>query len=383
MRREDKYFFHVTCAPGLEEGLKEELKEMGIRRLRDGRGAVRFQGTMRVGLKVALWSQVASRVLVELTQVSAIDGDDLYEAILDLPWEERMNLDSTFAIDVIGTSTTLRHTHYTGQRIKDGICDRFREKWGKRPNVDPRRPHVLIVARLHRNRCTISLDLVGERLHRRGYRVEQVEAPLKENLAAGILRLAGWDGLSPLIDPMCGGGTFVIEGALRAVKVAPGETLEPACLDWPWKGAQCREIWDDLCEIAREKSLANSPALIRASDIRPDNLEAAKANALQGGVKEEIEWSIRDARELDLPQGPGWIVCNPPYGERLETIDDAEELMREFGAAWKKTKGFHLAVIAPWEELPEWIGQDAVKVVPLRNGKIEGFLTLFAPAQPV
>ena len=333
-----------------------------------------------MGPKVALWSQVASRVLVELTRVSARDGDDLYDEILHLPWEERINLDSTFAIDVIGTSRTLRHTHFTGQRIKDAICDRFREKWGKRPNVDPRRPDVLIVARLHQNRCTISLDLVGERLHRRGYRVEQVEAPLKENLAAGILRLAGWDGLSPLIDPMCGGGTFVIEGALRAVKVAPGETLEPACLDWPWKGKECRELWDDLCEIAREKALEDCPALIRASDIRFETLESAKTNARQGGVLREIEWSIRDARELELPQGPGWIVCNPPYGERLDTPDDAEELMREFGDSWKKTKDFHLAVIAPWEELPEWIGRKPRRVVPLRNGKIEAFLMVFDPA---
>ena len=380
LRKTEKYHFHVTCAPGLEDVLQEELKELGIRKLRLGRGAVRFEGTLRMALKAVMWSHIASRVLVELTRVNAQDGDELYEEVMSLPWEERFDRHSTFAIEVIGTSRSLRHTHYTSQRIKDGICDRLRKKWGMRPDVDPQRPQLLIVGKLYKNQCTLSLDLVGERLHRRGYRVDSVEAPLKENLAAGILRLSGWDGIAPLIDPMCGGGTVVIEGAMRAVRVAPGENLDPACTEWVWKGEEFESIWEELSEVAREKALENCPARIQASDINGKTLAAAQRNARKAGVFREIEWSHKDALHLKLPQGPGWIVFNPPYGERLATPESSEQLMRNFAQLWLESTDFHLAIIAPWEELPDWFERKPVKKVPLRNGKIDAFLYLFSPA---
>ena len=379
MKRERTYFFHVTCAPGLEGVLQEEIEDLGPRRIRAGRGAVRFQGSYRLGLKVALWSQVASRVLVELIRVPARDADELYESIIDLPWEEKMDEESTFAIDVIGTSDTLRHTHYTGQRIKDAICDRLRDLWGVRPDVDPHNPELLIVGRLHKNQCTLSFDLVGERLHRRGYRVVQVEAPLKENLAAAILRLAGWDGKSPLIDPMCGGGTFLIEAAMRASQMAPGENLRPACTNWLWNGKELTQTWDELVEHARDKALEDCPTLIQGRDISADAIRATQKNARKAGVLSEIDLKQGDARDLQLPQGPGWIVCNPPYGERLETPKAVKYLMDEFGKVWKDSVGFHLAIITPWEDLPDWIGVEPTQVIPMRNGKIPCFLFVFPP----
>ena len=380
MRKAEKHHFHVTCAPGLEYVLAEELKELGIRKLRSGKGAVRFEGSLRMALKVVMWSHVASRVLVELTRIPAHDGDELYEEVMYLPWEERFQRDTTFAIEVIGTSRNLRHTHYTGQRIKDGICDRLRNKWGMRPDVDTQRPQLLIVGRLYKNQCTLSLDLVGERLHRRGYRVDTVQAPLKENLAAGILGLSGWDRIAPLIDPMCGGGTIVIEGAMKAVRVAPGENLDPACTEWVWKGEECEAIWEELGEVAREKALEDCPARIQASDINGKTLAAAQRNARKAGVFREIEWKHQDALHLTLPQGPGWIVFNPPYGERLETPEDSELLLKNFAEVWLKSEGFHLAIIGPWEELPEWFQRTPVKKVPLRNGKIDAYLYVFSPA---
>ncbi len=382
MKKQEKHFFHITCAPGLESALESELKELGLRRLRVGRGAVRFQGSFRAALRVVLWSRVASRVLMELVRVGAGDGDELYDEVLHLPWEDRLSAKSTFAIDVIGTSRSLRHTHYTSQRIKDGICDRLRELWGVRPSIDPHNPTVQLVGRLYRDECTLSFDLAGERLHRRGYRAEQVEAPLKENLASGILYLAGWDGASPLLDPMCGGGTLVIEGAMRATQIAPGETLEPACTSWPWRGDEWRELWDELRSEAREGALEESPAWIQGGEIDPLTLAKAQRNAKAAGVRTEIDWVERDARNLDLPQGPGWIVCNPPYGERLEDVERAEQLMAEFCANWKETKGFTLAVIGPWESMENWTGCPASRKIPLRNGKIDAFLHVFSPAQP-
>ena len=158
MKKQEKHFFHITCAPGLESALESELKELGLRRLRAGRGAVRFQGSFRAALRVVLWSRVASRVLMELIRVGARDGDELYDEVLHLPWEDRLSAKSTFAIDVIGTSRSLRHTHYTSQRIKDGICDRLRELHLLRNRLtDAVAPALMRLRRLS------TLTLVGRR----------------------------------------------------------------------------------------------------------------------------------------------------------------------------------------------------------------------------
>ena len=169
---------------------------------------------------------------------------------------------------------------------------------------------------------------------------------------------------------------------MRATRIAPGETLEPACTSWPWRGEEWSALWEELRSEARLGALEECPAWIQGGEIDPLTLAKAQRNAKAAGVRSEINWVERDARALELPQGPGWIVFNPPYGERLADVEQAEALMKEVCAQWRETRGFTLAVIGPWESMEEWTGEPAIKKVPLRNGKIDAHLHVFQPIQP-
>jgi 23S rRNA (guanine2445-N2)-methyltransferase / 23S rRNA (guanine2069-N7)-methyltransferase len=307
----------ATTARGTEELLAEELKELGARRIRQDRGGVRFMASLDEALKVCLWSRIAMRVLYPLGEYEAHGAEGLYDAVATVPWEEHLTPETTFAVEATLKDSEHSHTGFVALKVKDAIVDRMREKLRARPDVDPKQPDVRVVAHLVRERLSLSLDLCGEPLHRRGYRVRPTPAPLKETLAAALLRAAGYTGEEALVDPMCGSGTILIEGGLIARRRAPGIARDFAVEKWPHLGARARELLADLRADARrhERKVA---VPILGFDKDPEALEAARRNVKAAKLAEEIRIEEGDAMKLPpLPVQGGLLLTNPPYGDRL------------------------------------------------------------------
>jgi putative N6-adenine-specific DNA methylase len=307
----------ATTARGTEDLLAEELKELGARRIRQDRGGVRFMASLDEALKVCLWSRIAMRVLYPLGEFEAHGAEGLYEAVASVAWEEHLTPDTTFAVEATLKDSEHSHTGFVALKVKDAVVDRMRDKLGARPDVDPRNPDVRVVAHLVRERLSLSLDLCGEPLHRRGYRVRPTPAPLKETLAAALLRAAGYTGEEALVDPMCGSGTILIEGGLIARRRAPGIARDFAVEKWPHLGARARELLEDLRADARRNERKVAVPIV-GFDKDPEALEAARRNVKAAKLAEEILLEEGDATKLPpLPASGGLLLTNPPYGDRL------------------------------------------------------------------
>jgi putative N6-adenine-specific DNA methylase len=211
----------ATAARGTEDLLAEELRELGASRVRQDRGGVRFDANLHEALRICLWTRIAMRVLYPLGEFEARGADGLYDAVRSVRWEDHLTATSTFAVDATLKDTEHTHSGFVALKVKDAIVDRLRDRLGVRPDVDPKRPDVSVVAHLAKEKLSLSLDLCGMPLHKRGYRVKQTIAPLKETLAAAILRAVGYTGDETLLDPMCGSGTFLIEAGLIAINRPP------------------------------------------------------------------------------------------------------------------------------------------------------------------
>jgi 23S rRNA (guanine2445-N2)-methyltransferase / 23S rRNA (guanine2069-N7)-methyltransferase len=307
----------ATTARGTEDLLAEELKELGARRIRQDRGGVRFHANLDEALRVCLWTRIAMRILYPLGEFEARGAEGLYAAAASVPWEEHLSPEITFAVEATLKDSEHSHTGFVALKVKDAVVDRMREKARARPDVDSRRPDVRVVAHLVRERLSLSLDLCGEPLHRRGYRVRPTPAPLKETLAAAILRAAGYTGEEALVDPMCGSGTLLIEGGLIARRRAPGLNRDFSVERWPHLGARAKEVLEDLrADARRDERKVTVPLL--GFDKDPEALEAAHRNVKAARLLEEIQLAEGDAtKPLPLPEGGGLLVTNPPYGDRL------------------------------------------------------------------
>ncbi|MBN8469374.1 RNA methyltransferase [Corallococcus exiguus] len=307
----------ATAARGTEDLLAEELKELGAKRIRQDRGGVRFMAALDEALNVCLWSRIAMRVLYPLGEFDAKGAQGLYDAVASVPWEEHLTTNVTFAVDANLKDTEHAHSGFVALKVKDAIVDRLRDKLGSRPDVDTRNPDVSVVAHLVKEKLSLSLDLCGDPLHRRGYRVRPTPAPLKENLAAALLRAAGYTGTEALVDPMCGSGTIVIEGALIARKRAPGIGRSFAVERWPHLGTRAKELLADLrADARRNERKVEVPIL--GFDKSDEALEAADRNVKAARLGEEIQLAEGDATKLPpLPESGGLILTNPPYGDRL------------------------------------------------------------------
>jgi putative N6-adenine-specific DNA methylase len=309
----------ATTARGTEDLLAEELKELGAKRIRQDRGGVRFMATLDEALRVCLWSRIAMRVLYPLGEFEAHGAEGLYEAAASVPWEEHLTPDHTFAVEATLKDSEHSHSGFVALKVKDALVDRMRGTLGARPDVNTRSPDVSVVAHLAREKLSLSLDLCGEPLHRRGYRVRPTPAPLKETLAAALLRAAGYNGEEALVDPMCGSGTLLIEGGLIARRRAPGLNRSFAVERWPHLGARAKELLEDLRADARRNERKVLVAL-RGFDKDPEALEAARRNVQAARLSEELQLAEGDAtKPLPLPEGGGLLITNPPYGERIGT----------------------------------------------------------------
>ncbi len=368
----------ATCPRGVESLLAAELGNFGVTDLQERRGGVAGTAPLEAAYRACLWSRIASRVLLPLHSFPAADPDALYEQALQVAWTDLFDARTTFAIEVAGRSIGITHTHYAGLKVKDAIADHFRAQGHERPNVDTESPGIRIHLHLDRENATLSLDLAGDSLHRRGYRRDGVEAPLKENLAAAILMLSGWPELAaqgaPLIDPMCGSGTLPIEAAWIAADIAPGILRKR----WGFEGWLDHKpvMWQRLREEAgirrRDGLLRTLPTLI-GSDLDPRAIAAARDNAMRAGLVDRIDWQQQDALSALPPPAAstGLVVCNPPYGERLGAETELVKLYSLFGVHLKQRfGGWRAAVFTSRPDLGQRLGLSADSIHNLYNGAI-------------
>ena len=366
--------FFAPCPRGLEAPLADELRGLGASVLESPAGGVAFEGDREVGLAANLHSRIASRVLEQVAHGPYRSEDDLYALARETEWERWHAPLASLRVDTSSIGAPLRSLHFATLRIKDGLVDRLRERFGDRPSIERQRPDRRVFAFLDAHRCTLYLDWSGESLFKRGWRRDGVEAPMKENLAAGLLALAGWQPEMPLLDPFCGSGTIVVEAAMRAAGVPPGAHRRFAferMKDFD------RGSWDRM----RQATLRPAPALptIFGSDVSEAAVAAARANLARCGA--DPAWvSLRqiDALNLDAaPAASGLLLANPPYGERLdmkgrESLTGAERFWPAFATLLKqKFPGWTACLFTTDPELPQLLRLKASKRTPLFNGALE------------
>lgn len=307
----------ATTPKGTERALRDELSELGFAGVRAERGGVHFEGEWAAGYRACLWSRVAVRVLLPISEFECYDEASLYDGVLAHDFADVLTPRHTLVVSAACRDSRITHTQYIAQKTKDAIVDRLRGRFGVRPDVDRNDPDVHVFVHLVRNHATVYLDLAGEPLHRRGYRQDGGAAPLKENLAAAILRLTGFrgDAPAPVLDPMCGSGTLLIEAALWAENRAPGALRRRFGFErWASFGATEQKLMAELREEARA-GVREGAAPVVGTDLDADVVAGAAANATRAGVRVTVtRGEARDARP-DAPYGV--LVTNPPYGERL------------------------------------------------------------------
>ncbi len=376
----------ATAPRGVEPLLAAELTRLGATDTKERKGGIAFVGDLECAYRACLWSRLANRILLPLSTFPLTDADSLYAGAAAIDWTALFALDKRFAIEVAGRSAAVTHTHYAGLKVKDAIADAFRKQFDARPNVDTDSPDISIHVHLDRAQATISLDLSGESLHRRGYRSGAGEAPLKENLAAAILMRSGWPEVAAagggLVDPMCGSGTLVLEAAMIAADIAPGlKRLKYGFEAWSQHDA---DLWRTIrAEATGRKSagLSRLPPLC-GSDTDAGVLRKAAQNAANAGLANHIRFEQRDALDA-RPVGdvPGLLVTNPPYGERLGQESEIIKLYSLFGATLKQHfGGWKAAVFTSRPDLSPRLGLRASAMHTLFNGAIECKLLQFAMA---
>jgi 23S rRNA (guanine2445-N2)-methyltransferase / 23S rRNA (guanine2069-N7)-methyltransferase len=368
----------ATVPKGIEPLLAEELRALGGAEVRETRAGVAFHGDLAAAYRACLWSRLANRVLLSLAQFPAASPEALYAGVRGIDWSAHLGPENTLAVEFNASHSQITHSHFGALKVKDAVVDQFRERTGQRPSVATEEPDVRINVYLHQDQATLSLDLSGESLHRRGYRAQTVAAPLKENLAAAILLRAHWPGLAAqggsLVDLMCGSGTLPIEAALIAADIAPG--LNRAYYGFlHWRGHDAA-IWEALRTEARARRDAGLQKLppIRGYDRDPSAVRAALANVAQAGLSGHVHIERRELADCrsEHVEHAGLVVANPPYGERLGGESELPGLYRALGDALKRCyTGWQGAVFTGNPELGKVMGLRARKMHVLWNGAIE------------
>lgn len=374
--------FFATTAKGIEGLLLQEIKDLGAIDAKETRAGVHFNGDLALAYKVCLWTRLANQVLLPLLKFTAPTPNDLYQELQKIDWLEHIASNGSLRIDVDGKHDGMNNTQFIAQKAKDAIVDQIRAKVGSRPSVQLERPDVVLHLYVQRNEFTLSLNLSGDSLHRRGYRLEGGRAPLKENLAAAILIRAGWptllkQGKPGLLDPMCGSGTLLIEAAMMAYDIAPGLKRDYYGFIG-WRGHR-KSIWQQLIGEAsarREAALGRPFTDIKGFDSHPNAITISNANIARAGLAQIIQVQLRDARELSrdaVTAETGLIVCNPPYGERLNSGEETElrALFSAFGQQLQQNfSGWELSVFTGSPALLKSLGIRSYKMYHLYNGAI-------------
>lgn len=362
------HVFFSPCPRGLEEVLSDELKDLGAQEITPAEGGVGFAGPFLLCYQVNLESRIASRVLWQVSHGRYRREQDLYEAARQVPWHHWFSTRRTIKVKVSAQDCPLKSLDFVTLRIKDAICDQFVAVTKARPSVDTRQPDIRIHAFLDRRSFTFYLDTSGEALFKRGLRKIGVEAPLRENLAAGILRLSGWTREQPFLDPMCGGGTLVLEAAQMACKVAPGLGRRFA---FEKLNNFHPSLWQDLREASRSRQ-TSAPSGIYGCDRRAPALRAAQVNLEAAGLADAVTLTQIDVLDMIPPAPEGVLVTNPPYGVRTGRAADLAQLYPRLGDVLKQRfAGWCVYILTADLRLPKLIGLAPSRRLPLFNGAIE------------
>lgn len=375
----------ATASRGTEPLVAAELETLGAKKVRQGRGGVNFMANLDEAMRLIVYSRLAMRVLYPLGEFESSGQEGLYEAASNVAWEEWLTTTSTFAVEATLTNSEHTHSGFVALKIKDGIVDRMRKVKGTRPDVDTHSPDVQVVAHLNKNKLSLSLDLCGDALFKRGYRIKTTPAPLKETLAAAVLMASGYDGSEPLADPMCGSGTIVIEAGYIATNRPPGLKRHFAVERWPSLGEKATAL---LTEIKAEATanLRPAPHPILARDRDEEALEAVKRNVIAAGLTSEIRVEQADAVHDEPPTdiARGLICTNPPYGDRLSA--GGQKGMKTFyfqlGEGMNRWAGWRMAFLSGNSAFESAFHHRPIKRTPMFNGPIECTLTEYGP-QPV
>ena len=370
--------FLASAPRGFADLLARELTALGATAVRERATGVAFNGPLGCAYRACLWSRLANRVFLELARFEARDAHEFHAAVRDMDWAAHLAPTATLACDFSGRHPAITHTHFGALKLKDGIVDALRDATGRRPDVCPGRPHVRVHAHARGSRVSVSLDLSGESLHRRGYRAAAGEAPLKENVAAGVLLRAGWQALAAagaeFLDPLCGSGTFCIEAALIAADRAPGLTRDYFGF-LGWRGHDAA-LWARLRAEAEERARAGAARVrvLRGTDREPRAIDSARENARRAHVAQLVHFATAPlSAAAPAAEGHAGLLCtNPPYGVRLEDRASASAVHRELGTVLRERfQGWDAAVLTGAPALGLELGLRAWRTHTVWNGAIE------------
>ncbi|HRK07691.1 MAG TPA: THUMP domain-containing protein [Pseudobdellovibrionaceae bacterium] len=373
-------YFALTSR-GLVDAVRDELAEMGAKRLEKQPGGVYFEGNRAMLYRANLRLRTATRVVRPISYFPAYKNEDLYHNVRKFDFTTLIRANQTVAVEASVRECAQTDQRFVAMKVKDAIVDQFREKYGERPSVDSKLPDLLVVIRGFKNTYWMSLDTSGEALFKRGYRKVAVEAPIKEHVGAGLLRLAEWDGETPIVDPMCGSGTILIEAALRAKGVSPG-LLRKRFGFMNWDDFDS-ETWQREVDAAVEIEESTSAALAKRRgeeagpmffgfDLDRDAIKAAQRNAREAGVEDLVSFRTHAMETLEPPVEKGWIITNPPYGERLGNRESAKDIYRDLAFTLKnRFKGWSAFVLSADSELSAAMKLKATRKSPVWNGNIE------------
>lgn len=361
--------FFASCPRGLEALLDKELSELGAQDVRATEGGVAFSGDWPLCYRANLGSRIASRILWRVAAGDYRNEQDIYDAVYALPWNKWFDVGRTIRVSVTAIKCPLKSLEFITLKIKDAVCDKFRKLANERPSVDTHTPDMRIHAFLEQSRMTLYLDTSGEPLFKRGVRLHTNIAPIRENLASGILKLAGWKPGTPLLDPMCGSGTFLIEAALMSLNIAPG-------IGRNFAFEKLRNFddatWQPIRDEAQAVQLPVTELPIFGSDLYGDALKAAHRNLDEAGIRQAVELKQANVLEISAPADHGILVANLPYGERMGELEELEELYPKLGDMLKKKFGGWNAYLFTSDlRLPKLIRLSASRRIPLYNGAIE------------
>ncbi|WP_026570163.1 MULTISPECIES: class I SAM-dependent RNA methyltransferase [Sediminibacillus] len=358
----------ATAAMGLEAIVAQEVRALGYQDTTVENGRVLFTADAAAIPRCNLWLRTADRIKVLVGQFEAKTFDALFEQTKDLPWEQYIPEDGEFPVIGKSVKSTLYSVSDCQAIVKKSVAERLKQKYGVASWLEETGGFYRIEVALHKDQVTLSIDASGTGLHKRGYRIGQGEAPLKETLAAALVKLTNWKADQPFVDPFCGSGTIPIEAALIGQNIAPGFNREFASESWELVG---NVLWERAHEEAEDLADYDQPLDITGSDIDHRMVEVAKDNAMEAGLGDLVSWKQMQAKDFHPRQSTGYLVGNPPYGERIGDKAEVEKMYRDFGEVMKQLPGWSVYILTSNERFETLYGKKATKKRKLFNGYIK------------